>query len=125
MKGLNQFVAFDWDSFAYGKTFVVTGTSEYTDFETKQHLGTRVDVVIAADKTPYEFKNGNTFTNRYEKLSFKVCKDVSIPLEARVMPKGVKARVYGDFHNQLSIVCDDIAVATAQASAPASSKKEI
>lgn len=110
MKGLNQFQMFDWNAFAKDKVFIATGMSEYFDFESKQHLGTKVDCVIAVDKTPYEFKNGNTFTNRYEKISFKVGKDVNIPLEARVVPKGVTARVYGDYRNQLSVICDDIAV---------------
>lgn len=123
MKGLSQFQLFDWDAFAQGKMFIVTGIGEYVDFESKKHLGTKVDCVIAVDKTPYEFKNGNPFTNRYEKLSFKVGKDVEIPLEARVMPKGVTARVYGDYRNQLSVTCDDIAVLPTQAvSAP---KKEM
>lgn len=121
MKGLTQFQMFDWDAFAKGKVFVVTGISEYADYESKQHLGTKVDCVISSDKTPYEFKDG---TNRYEKLSFKVGKDVNIPLEARVMPKGVTARVYGNYSNQLSVKCDDIAVLPAQTVAPVT-KKEI
>ena len=53
MKGLNQFLMFNWDAFAEGKSFLVTGVSEYQDFDTKQHLGTKVECVIAADKTPY------------------------------------------------------------------------
>ncbi len=73
--------------------------------------------IISVDKTAYEFKNGNTFTNRYEKLSFKMGKDVNIPLEACVMPKGVTARVYGDYRNQLSVICDDIAVLPTQTAA--------
>ena len=56
MKGLSQFQKFDWDGFAQGKTFVVTGIGEYSDFESKAHLGTKVECVIAVDKTPYELK---------------------------------------------------------------------
>lgn len=78
MKGLNQFQAFDWDSFSQGKSFVVTGISEYQDYDTKKHLGTKVDCVIASDNTQYSFKEGESFTNRYEKISFKVSKDVVV-----------------------------------------------
>ena len=112
MKGLNQFLKFDWDSFAEGKQFIVTGISDYQDYETKAHLGTKVDCVIAADKTPYVFKDGKEFTNRFEKISFKVSKDMNIPLESRVMPKNVVASIYGEYRNQLSVKCDDIVVAT-------------
>lgn len=122
MKGLSQFQLFDWDAFAQGKVFVVTGISDYADYASKQHLGTKVDCVIAVDKTPYESKNGNVITNRYEKITFKVGKDVNLPLDARVVPKGVTARIYGDYRNLLSVKCDDIAVLSTQTSVP---KKEI
>ena len=123
MKGLTQFIKFDWPSFANDKSFVVTAVNDYIDYETKEHLGTKVECVIAVDKTPYEFKGGKEFTNRYEKIAFKVNKDVKVPLEARVMPKGnVIAKVYGEFKNQLSVTCDDIAVATASAPVGTSSQ---
>ena len=110
MRGLNQFLIFDWEAFSRDKQFVVTGISEYQDFETKVHLGTKVECVIAFDRTPYSFKDGKEFTNRFEKITFKVSKDVDIPLESRVMPKNVVASIYGEFRNQLSVKCDDIAV---------------
>ena len=125
MKGLSQFESFNWDGFATGKTFVVTGTSEYRDYTTKTHLGTKVDCVIADDQTIYEFKNGNSFTNRFEKISCKVGKYVSIPTDARVIPKGVKARIYGDYRNQLSVYCDDITVMTASSTTHGATKKEL
>lgn len=108
MKGLSQFLKFDWDAFAQGKQFVVTGLSEYQDYDTKAHLGTKVECVIASDKTPYSFKEGKEFTNRFEKITFKVSKDLNVPLEARVMPKDVVATIYGEFRNQLSVKCSDI-----------------
>ena len=111
MKGLNQFLLFNWDAFAEGKSFLVTGVSEYQDFDTKQHLGTKVQCVISSDKTQYSFKDGKEFTNRFEKITFKVLKDVDIPLESRVMPRGVTANIYGEYRNQLSVKCEDIAVA--------------
>lgn len=110
MKGLNQFLVFNWDAFAEGKSFLVTGISEYQDFDTKAHLGTKVDCVIASDKTPYKFKEGEIFSNRFEKISFKVAKDVNIPVESRVVPKNVVATIFGEYRNQLSVKCEDIAV---------------
>ena len=103
-------MVFNWDAFAEGKTFVVTGIDEYQDFETKAHLGTKVECVIASDKTPYSFKDGKTFTNRFEKITFKVSKDVNIPIESRVIPKNVVASIYGEYRNQLSCKCSDIEV---------------
>ena len=108
MKGLNQFLSFDWDAFANGKTFIVTGVSDYLDYETKKHLGTKVDCVIATDNTEYKFKDGEQFTNRFEKISFKVSKDITIPIETRVVPKNVVASIFGEYRNQLSVKCDDI-----------------
>ncbi len=110
MKGLNQFVCFDFSAFMDGKTFVVTGVSDYQDFETKKHLGTKVECVIVADKTHYTFKDGKTFTNRFERITFKVNKDVNPPVDAQVMPKNAVASVYGEYRNQLSVKCDDIVV---------------
>ena len=115
MKGLNQFVAFNWDKFAEGKTFVATGISEYKDFETKQHLGTKVDAVIAEDRTIYQCKDGQMFSNRFEKITLKVVKDVNVPMDAQIIPKGVTATVYGDYRNQLSVKCEDIEIVAATA----------
>ena len=108
MRGLNQFIKFSWNDFAEGKTFIVTGISEYVDFDTKAHLGTKVDCVIATDNTVYKFKDGEEFTNRFEKISFKVSKDINIPIETRVVPKNAVATIYGEYRNQLSVKCDDI-----------------
>ena len=108
MKGLNQFLSFNWDAFAEGKTFIVTAVNEHVDYNTKEHLGSKVDCVIASDKTSYKFKDGEQFTNRFEKISFKVSKDVNIPIETRVMPINAVATIYGEYRNQLSVKCDDI-----------------
>lgn len=110
LKALNQFVNFDWNRFAEGKTFMVTGLSEWLDYDSKAHLGTKIEVVILTDNTKYEFKDDNHSTNRFEKLTFKLNKDVDIPLDARIVPKNVTANVYGDYRNQLSVKCTDIGV---------------
>ena len=107
MKKLNKFTAFDWNAFAKGKRFVCTGCTEWNDFDTKEHLGTKVESVIAADSTDY----GEEVTNLYEKLTFKVSNDISVPLNVEIQPKGVVANVYGDYRNQLSCTAEDIAFA--------------
>ncbi len=112
MKGLNQFVKFDWDAFAQGKTFIVTGKSENLDWNSKKHLGSKIEVVIASDNTQYTFKDGTEFTNQYEKIAFKLSKDIDIPVGTRVVPKNAVAVVFGQFQNQLSVRCDDILVVT-------------
>ena len=113
MKGLSQYLSFDWNSFANGKVFISTSVSEYLDYTTKKHLGTKVEAVIAEDRTPYQFKNGQSFTNRFEKVTFKAEKDVNIPVNVQIVPKGVTATIYGDYHNQLSLKCEDIEVVAA------------
>ena len=111
MKYLNQFVSFDLKSFLDGKKLEVVDVKDYIDFKTKEHLGSKVEVVITEDNTHYTIPDGKSAaTNRYEKLTFKIRKDVDIPLGAVVIPKGAKAKVYGDYNNLLSIVCEDIVV---------------
>ena len=114
MNGLNYYEGFNWDGYAMGKEFMTIGVSELQDFETKKHLGTKVECLITEDKTPYPVKNGKQITNRYEKIVFKVMKDVDVPIESRVIPKNVVAKVYSlkgsNFRNQLSVTCDDIEV---------------
>lgn len=112
MKGLNQFVVFSWKDFANGKIFMVTGVSEYQDYESKEHLGTKVECVIIEDNTPYKFKDGETFSNRFEKIVFKVSKDVNVPVDAKVLPVNAVASIYRDYRNQISVKCDDIQILT-------------
>ena len=112
LKKLNQFMKFDWDSFIAGKEFMCTGTGELVDYNTKKHLGTKVEAVIIKDSTQYATKNGETVSNLFEKVTFKVMKDITVPMNAQIVPVNVKAKAYGDngFVNKLSITCDDINV---------------
>lgn len=110
LKLLNQFLKFDCDSFFSGKVLRVTGVSENLDFATKKHLGTKVEAVITKDDTPYRCKDGQLVSNRYEKLTFKVNKDVKVNIDDMIVPVNPVGTVYGDYRNQLSIKCDDIRV---------------
>ena len=56
LKGLNQFVPpFEFERFAVGKEFEVTGVSEWTDYGENgtlgKPLGTKVETVIIKDTT--------------------------------------------------------------------------
>lgn len=114
MKKLSQFTKFIFDDFSKGKVYRVTEVSPWTDFETKKHMGTKVGVVITEDTTLYATKDGEVVTNQYEKLTFKIKKDVTVPANARVVPVNPVAVVYGDYRNQLSVTADDIKVIAPQ-----------
>lgn len=111
LKKLNQFLHFDFEAFAKGKVFQVTGCSKWVDHETKAHVGTKVDAGIVKDTTQYQLADGETVSNRFEKLTFKVPKkDMNVPVDAYVMPVNAVATVYGEYRNQLSIKADDIRI---------------
>ena len=110
MKKLSQFLVFDWDAFAKDKRFLCVGGGEWVDFETKTHKGTRIEVVITTDHTPYKLRDGEVVSNRLEKLAFKVAADVDIPIDQYVEPTGVTAKVYGDYRNLLFVEAGGIAV---------------
>lgn len=110
LKKLSQFLRFDFEAFAKGKVFQVTGCSKWVDYDTKAYMGTKVDVGIIKDVTQYQLKDGEIVSNRFEKLTFKVPKDINVPVDAYVMPVNAVATVYGEYRNQLSIKADDIRI---------------
>ena len=114
MKKLNQFVKFLFEDFSKGKVYRVIGVRPWIDYNTKELMGTKVEVVIAEDNTAYDTKDGENVTNQYEKLSFKIKKDVKVPMNARVIPVNPVAVVYGEYRNQLSVTADDIKVVVPQ-----------
>ena len=68
----------------------------------------KIECVIASDNTKYTFKNGEKFSNRFEKITFKIGKDLEIPMDVRIVPRGVTASVYGEYRNMLSVKCTDV-----------------
>lgn len=110
LKGLRQFVPpFDCNAFLTGKELVVTACKRWTDFDTKAILGTRLEVAIVKDETPYELgKNSEVISNLFEKLVIKIPKDISIPIGANVTLVNATGTIYGDYGNQLSIKADDV-----------------
>ncbi len=110
MKKLSQFMVFNFEAFTKEKMLRVTGVSEWVDFETKKHMGTKIEVTIVKDNTRYKQKDGENVSNIYEKFNIKVPKDVNVPMNAYIVPVNAVATVYGDYKNQLSVKADDIRV---------------
>lgn len=111
MKGLNGF--FDWSRFAHGKVFTATACMPWLDYETKQKLGTRIDVYISQDDTAYRHrKDGSVFSNLGEKFSIKVPGDVKVDIGSLVVPVDPEVTVYGQYNDKMSVQAKDIKVIT-------------
>lgn len=127
MLGLHQFESFDFARFCQGKRFVVTASKEWTDRNNNnQHLGTVVTVAIAEDKTLYApGKDGKAISNLYEKMNWKVARDVNFPIGTQVIPVDGDATVYGEYRNQLSVRVSDIKAVQSSPHTPASVGKAL
>ena len=111
MRYLSQFNKFDWESFSHGKEFLVVGCGQWIDYDTKEHLGSKVDCTIYTDDTPYNQREGETMTNRFEKVTFKVRqKNINVPVNSMITAHDVKATIYGEHRNQLSVTCESMTV---------------
>lgn len=122
MVGLNQFVGFDFARFCEGKRFVTTASKVWVDYETKQRRGTVVTVAITEDQTAYNpGKDGKVISNLFEKMNWKIEREVNIPVGVQVVPVDGVATVYGEYRNQLSATVADIKVI--QPTAPVSGGK--
>lgn len=111
LKKLSKFVFFDFEEFARKKKFLSIGQSPWKDFSTGNISGTKIEVVIAQDRTDYgEVPEGEVVSNIYEKLTIKVPKQIEVPLNVEVRPINAIGSVYGDYRNQLSITAEDIEV---------------
>ena len=111
MKKLPLFNFFAIDSFLKDKQIVCVGVKPGKDYETGETLGTKVEGVIAKDKTDYgESKDGEKVTNLFERLTFKIPEIIDVPLNVEIVPVNPVAKVYGEYQNQLSITADGIQV---------------
>ena len=110
MKKLNMFTYFDFDGFAKDKRFMSTGIQPLKDFDSGKVTGTKVEAVIVQDNTNYGNKEGEVISNQYEKLTFKVLKQIDVPMNVEIRPVRAKATVYGEHRNQLSITADNVEV---------------
>lgn len=113
MKGLYQFVKFDCNGFLCGKTLQAVSCGPLNDYSTKEHIGTKIGIVITADDTVYELKNGEMCSNIYERFNVKVIgKDLTLVPGTVVSLVNPRGTVYGEYRNMLSVVADDIQAVT-------------
>lgn len=118
LKNLRQFMGFDWEAFATDKEFTVSGCEAWKEYNSGNHLGTKVTVVITKDDTVYHSKNGDIQSNLGEKIVFKIPKDVTVGLNKKICPVAPKVTAYGrnangdftSYLNCLAIECEDITV---------------
>lgn len=110
MKYLNKFLKFDFDEYMNGKRFITVGRKDWEDFNTKEFLGTKVELVIIEDNTDYDLKEGEIGSNLYERIVAKVPKNLDVPMNVEVTLQGVEANVYGDYRNQLSVLANEIII---------------
>lgn len=113
MKKLNAFSRFDAEAFFKDKKLQLLAVNEWTDYDTRAHMGLKADIVIIIDRTEYPTKPGEQVTNKFEKLTVKVKKDVlSVKSDDIVRLVNPVCTVFGDYRNQLSIVADDLELVT-------------
>lgn len=108
LKHLNQFVKFAWEDFARDKLFQACGQQPWE--ENGKLVGTKVEAVIMRDQTAYTRREGDTRTNRFEKVTFKVAAQLPDLGENFISPVDVEAKVWGDYRNNLSIKAANITV---------------
>lgn len=111
MRFLSMFTHFDLEAFLAEKTLIVTGVSDWFDYEDKSKLlGSKISTVIYEDNTIYgDYQE----SNRFERLVIKVPKRIDVtdvPLDSRVVPINGVAKIWGEHHSNLSITADDIEV---------------
>lgn len=109
--------SFPFDDFAKGKKFEVTEMKPWIDYDTGRRLGTTVTVSIAEDHSEYPpSANGEVRDNYRQVFSVKVGKEtVAVNRFDLVRFVGVRAKIYGEFRNQLSVEADDVVLDTAPA----------
>lgn len=111
MKLLHQFRQFDSQKFLKDKVLEVTQITNWVDYNTKEVLGDKVEVVILVDNTPYTpTKNGETVTNKFEKLNVKVPNADNIKAGDQVTLINPVGSVYGEYQNQLSLKADGLKI---------------
>lgn len=110
LKKLSRFTYFDIEEFLEKKKLLSVGITEWKDFDTQNVMGTKVEVVIAVDKTDYGNAEGEIVSNLYEKLTVKVPAKIDVPMNVEVRLVNPEAVVYGEYRNSLSITADSIEV---------------
>lgn len=118
MVGLKQFVRFDSDAFFRDKRLMAVGCKPWADHDSGALLGTRIDVLITHDGTKYApGKDGKPISNQYQRLTIKVRKQISVPMESVIVPVNPVCTIWGDFQSELSVKTDDVKIVQQQGQA--------
>lgn len=112
LKKLTAF--FDIVRFLAGKKLLVLSCSEWVDYQSKEFLGSKLELVIFEDNTMYPPNSKGEVAeavNRFEKLLVKVPnKHISVPRNSEVTLENPQATIYGDFSEKLSLTADEVKV---------------
>lgn len=110
LKAIAQFM--DFDRFTKDKELAVKETRPMRDANTGIITGTRVEVMIWKDQTEYApNKDGSIPSNLYNNFVVKVHKkDLGLEINDIVEFKGVIAKIYGEYNNELTIDAEDVVV---------------
>ena len=114
LKKLKKGLKFDAVWFFRGKTLTATASRPWVDFDSKEELGTKVDVVITKDTTDY---GDPAISNLFEKLTIKVARKIEVPVGSIVMPVDPECTVYGTYGENLSVKASDLRIASGSANA--------
>lgn len=110
LKAIAQFM--DFDRFTKDKELAVKEMRPMRDANTGIITGTRVEVMIWKDQTEYApNKDGSIPSNLYNNFVVKVHKkDLGLEINDIVEFKGVIAKIYGEYNNELTIDAEDVVV---------------
>lgn len=111
MKGMMSFL--DLERFLANIDMTATACMPWIDYNTKQRLGTKVDVFISRDANVYKpRKDGSIFSNLGEKFTIKVPGDVHIDIGSLVTAVDPEGTIYGDYNDKLSVQAKAVKVIT-------------
>lgn len=110
LKAVAQFI--DYSRFTKDKELAVKEVRPLRDPNTNLITGTRVEVMIWKDDTEYApNKDGSIPTNLYNNFVVKVHKkELNLEVNDIVEFKGVVAKIYGEYNNELTIDAEDVVV---------------
>lgn len=92
------------------KTLQVNEVKPWKDYNTGQILGKSIETVIIEDKTPYDYEGEAPYTNRFGVLAFKCRANIDIPIDSIVITKNVRAKIHGQYNNELTLYCDEFEI---------------
>lgn len=108
MRKLSLFLKFDSEQFFGNMSLKVMSSEVWTDFGTKETLGSRYTVIVWEDNNDYG--EDTNVSNHGQSLTVKVPNKMPKPIDAPVDCDIISpvCKVYGDYNTELSITADDV-----------------